>query len=441
MGHPRAPASSARRGRVEGGLAGPRPAPRHPVARAGLAFGLRFALALLPTAVAAAQEGPSVAPGADVVVLFTRDGCGHCARARTWLETLAARRPALTVQFRDVVRDPSALAALEREARAEGLEVVAVPAVLARGRLFVGFDRQDTTDRRIEAWLDGEAPADGATAPGCSAEAGALCASPPESAAAAHSTPAPPPPVLELPWLGEVRPEPLGLPLFTVVLGLLDGFNPCAMWVLLMLLSMLAHLKDRGRMAWIAGTFVLTSALVYYAFMAAWLELYVLVGPSRGLQIGLGIFALGVAALHVKDFFAPQRGPSLSIPASAKPGLLARMRAVLRAEAFPAALVLVAGLAVAVNFVELLCTTRLPALYTQVLAAHALSRPARHAFLALYVLAHMADDLVMVTLGVITLGHRKVQPRGGRWLKLVSGVVLGAIGAALLFAPGWLAWG
>ena len=123
-------------------------------------------------------------------------------------------------------------------------------------------------------------------------------------------------------------PNP-ALPLFTLALGLLDGFNPCAMWVLLFLLSLLVRLQDRRRMAMVAGTFVLASGAVYYAFMAAWLNVFLLVGMTAALRVGLAVLAMLIGLINVKDFFAFRRGVSLSIPASAKPGIYARARAIL----------------------------------------------------------------------------------------------------------------
>lgn len=116
-----------------------------------------------------------------------------------------------------------------------------------------------------------------------------------------------------------------------MLVGLLDGFNPCAMWVLLFLLAMLVNLKSRSRMALIAGTFVLVSGIVYFAFMAAWLTVFMLIGISQPVRILLALASLLVGAINLKDFFAFGRGPSLSIPESAKPGIYKRMRGVLHA--------------------------------------------------------------------------------------------------------------
>lgn len=366
------------------------------------------------------------------VELYGREGCPHCAHAAEYLEELGRRRR-LRVQHYDVTRDRRALAELERIAEEQGISPVAVPMIVIADRVFVGFDASGTTAAAIEAHLDSVHTVSNLAGGTCDLRTNEGCDEAAEAVPDADS--------VRLPWLGTVRASEIGLPLFTIAIGLVDGFNPCAMWVLLFLLSMLVNLRDRFRMAVIAATFVLVSAIVYFAFMAAWLEAYLFLGLSRGVQIVLGVFAVFVATVHVKDFVAFHEGPTLSIPESAKPGIYARVRAILRAEHLGSAMVMVTALAFLVNLVELVCTAGLPALYTQVLASHELGRGEHYGYLGLYTLAYMADDSVMVTIGVVTLGRRKLQERGGRWLKLLSGVVIGLLGLLLLFAPEWLMWG
>lgn len=240
---------------------------------------------------------------------------------------------------------------------------------------------------------------------------------------------------VELPVFGRLSASHLGLPLFTLAIGLIDGFNPCAMWVLLFLLSVLVNLQDRWKIVAVAGTFVLISGLAYFAFMAAWLNVLTFVGLLRPVQVTLALLALAIGAIHIKDFFAFRRGVTLSIPEAAKPGIYARVRRIVTAENLSGAILGAAVLAVLVNLIELLCTAGLPALYTQILALHELSKPQNYLYLALYNLAYMADDLLMVTLVVVTLSRRKVQETHGRWLKLVSGVVIASLGAILLVRP------
>jgi hypothetical protein len=244
---------------------------------------------------------------------------------------------------------------------------------------------------------------------------------------------------VDTPFFGRLSVRALGLPAFTLVLGLLDGLNPCAMWVLLFVLSLLVNLQDRARMALIGGTFVVVSGLVYFAFMAAWLNIFLLIGLSRVTQVMLGIVAVGVGAVNVKDFLAFGRGMSLSIPVAVRPGLYARVRRLIQAKNLTGAFASVIVLAVLVNTIELLCTAGLPAVYTQILALRQLPWWTYYGYLGLYNVAYMLDDSVVLILAVVTLGRHKLQEKEGRWLKLVSGVVMLGLGAVLIAKPAWLA--
>jgi glutaredoxin len=365
---------------------------------------------------------PSSGMADPVVDLFSRPGCPHCEGARRFLAVEAQRRPGLVVRVHDVTNDPAALDRLRRISARAGVTIPGVPTFVIAGRVLVGFDPASTPGR-VRGLLD-----EGSGA----IEMDGLCT------VDAHGCGPPRPRTIRLPWFGEVSSERLGLPLFTIAVGLVDGFNPCATWVLLFLLAMLANLRDRSRMALIAGTFVFVSGLVYLAFMAAWLTVFMAVGVSEPVRLVLAVFAIFVGTLNIKDFFAFGRGPSLSIPDSAKPGFYARVRAVLRAEDLTGALLGVMVIAFLVNLVELLCTAGLPAVYTAVLTSHDLPAWKYYGYLILYVTAYMLDDTILVAIGVITLSKRKLQEKGGRWLKLISGSVVLALGVALLLRPHWL---
>ncbi len=350
-------------------------------------------------------------PPSEELQVFVRPGCPYCEAAKRFLPELQRARPALRIHIRDITADRQALADLQNLADRFGLHPIGVPAFYLRGKLIVGFDSAETTGRELAALLDQSA-------------AQALANGP------AHA--------IQLPLLGPVDLRRLGLPLFTIVLGLLDGFNPCAMWVLLFLLSMLINLSNRKKMFLIGGVFVAVSGLVYFAFMAAWLNIFFLIGMSRLTQLLLGAIALLVGSLNVKDYFAFGAGLSVGIPERAKPHIYRRVRQIIRAENLTGALAAVILLALLVNTVELLCTAGIPAIYTRVLTEQALPGWAYYGYLALYNLAYMADDSLMLAIAVVTLSGQKLQERGGRWLKLLSGMVMLALGLVLLLRPEWL---
>lgn len=369
-----------------------------------LVLSLAFVLFISGTGVHAGEPAPDLE-------VFVRSGCPHCEAAEHFIDQLRRERPSLHIVFHDVAQDPTALQRLKTLAAEHGFANVGVPTFLIGEEVLVGFLSAETTGAEIRARLDKRVQSDRAS------------------------------PVTEsikTTWFGELRVNDMGLPLFTLAIGLLDGFNPCAMWVLLFLLSLLVNLHDRLKMALIAGTFVAVSGLLYFAFMAAWLNVFLLVGLSRAVQIGLGGIAIFVGTVHVKDFFGWQQGISLSIPESAKPGFYARARRILQAENLAGAMAGIVVLAGLVNMIELLCTAGFPALYTQILTLQQLPIWQYYGYLGLYNLAYIFDDSLMVTIAVITLGHRKLQERAGRWLKLTSGLVMAGLGSVLLLEPKWL---
>ncbi|MDF1840467.1 MAG: glutaredoxin domain-containing protein [Rubripirellula sp.] len=246
---------------------------------------------------------------------------------------------------------------------------------------------------------------------------------------------------IDVPLLGELRATELGFPLFTFLVGLIDGFTPCAMWILVFLLSVLVNIRDRRKILLIAGTFIFVSGAAYFIFMTAWLNLLILVGIGRRVQIALGVLALLIGVVNVKDFFAFKKGISFSIPESAKPGLYRRVREIIAAKYLTAALTGVVLLAVIVNMVEMICTAGLPALYAQVLTMQEFPAWKNYAFLGLYISAYMLDDTVLLVIVVATLSHRRLQEREGRWLKLLSGLVILALGLVMIFKPEWLQLG
>jgi len=206
-------------------------------------------------------------------------------------------------------------------------------------------------------------------------------------------------------------------------------------FVLLFLLSLLVNTRSRRRMLFIGGVFVFFSGAIYFLFMAAWLNLFLLAGVQEVFTLAAGAVAVAMAFINIKDFFMPGRGVSLSIPEAKKPGLFQRMRKLLQADNLPALTLGTVTLAVAANSYELLCTSGLPMVYTRVLTLEGLSGADYYLYLLLYNLIYVIPLLTIVLLFSLSLGRRKLQPKEGRLLKLLSGSMMLGLGAGLLLAP------
>jgi glutaredoxin len=356
---------------------------------------------------------------------FVREGCPHCAQAETFLAALQKERPGLQVDIRDVQKEPAAMERLQALVREHGGGVARVPAVFVGGQLITGYSADAHTDNLIRAALAGQHAAPAASAAGtCDADEGLSCKFDPKTAE---------PEKFELEMFGRtISLEDVGLPLFAFAMGLLDGFNPCSMWVLLLMISILAPLNDRKRMLAIAGTFVLVEGIAYFLFMAAWLNLFLAVGVSRASQWIVAGIAIVAGLINLKDFFAFGRGISLSIPERAKPGIYTRMRALLHAPTLWAAVVGAAVLAVLVQMVEFMCTSGFPALFTRILTLRVLDTASYYGYMLLYMAAYMLDDIIVLGAGVILLSRQRLQEKQGRWLKAISGLVMVGLGVYLI---------
>lgn len=351
---------------------------------------------------------------------FWSSRCPHCLEAQPFVEELAARYPWLSLESNEV------FAVLENRERfiamaaLLGQQARSVPTFMVCGRMYVGWGGVDTGG----SFLDGKVRE-------CYSRVyGTTAMSPPAAQAESSEVPA-----LDLPVFGRLDAQQLSLPLLTLVLAGMDAFNPCAFFVLLFLLSMLVHMRDRRMMLMVGGVFVAVSGLVYFAFMAAWLNLFLVFGEMRLVTLAAGIVAVTIALINIKDYVWFRRGVSLTLSETQKQKLARRSGALLNYSSVPALLLSTVLLAAVANTYELLCTAGFPMVYTRILTLNGLSTTGHYLYLALYNLIYVIPLLLIVLLFVATLGSRRLKESEGRILKLLSGLMMLALGLLLLLAP------
>lgn len=243
---------------------------------------------------------------------------------------------------------------------------------------------------------------------------------------------------IDLPVIGRTDASKVSLPVLTVILGGVDGFNPCAFFVLFFLLSLLIHAHSRGKMLLIGGIFVVASGGIYFLFMSAWLNLFLLTGRIVLITNIAGLVALLAAGINIKDFFMFGKGFSLVIPERYKPRLFTRMRGLISSTSVFSMVVGSAVLAVSSNAYELLCTAGFPMVFTRVLTLNRLTMPEYYLYLAFYCAVYVVPLMTIVLIFTLTLGARKLSEWQGRVLKLVSGTMMLSMGLVLLIDPSFL---
>jgi thiol-disulfide isomerase/thioredoxin len=377
------------------------------------------------------------------VYLFWAIGCPHCDREIDFLKRLEAEELRLRVHYLEVSRDAANQRAFTAVVERFVPDDPAVPITLVGNRAMVGY----ATDESSGAELRREIAR--CLASGCPDVVGPLLARASGGGSADTTTAGRAgegaermiSPAITVPFLGEVRTADFSLPVLTIVLGAIDGFNPCAMWVLVFLIGLLLGMEDRFRM-WVLGTaFIAGSALVYFLFMAAWLNFLLFIGAVIWVRAAVGLVALGGGFYYLREYFQnPDAACKVTAP-QARRRVFESLRKLATESRFWLALAGIVALAFAVNLVELLCSAGIPAVYTQVLALSNLPAWQYYAYLLLYILVFMLDDLFVFVVAMRTLQVTGVTTRYVRFSHLAGGVVLLAIGALLLLRPEWLMFG
>jgi hypothetical protein len=212
------------------------------------------------------------------------------------------------------------------------------------------------------------------------------------------------------------------------------------MWVLVFLIGLLVGMRDPVRMWSYGAAFLLTSAAVYFAFMAAWLNLVLLLGTLAWIRAAVGVFALVAGSYYLREFVRnPDAACAVTSPGERR-RVMERLKGAVAEQSFLLAIAGIMALAGAVNLIELLCSAGIPAVYTQVLALSDLPATAYYGYLMLYIAIFMLDDAVVFVTAMLTLRATGLAATYSRYSHLVGGTVLFAVGLLLVFRPEWLAF-
>ncbi len=390
-----------------------------------------FVLALLAGLLAAsmARAGPEL-----IVHVFWQQGCPYCEGAKADLQAIAAGNAEVQLSSYELGTDIKTGQIYEAALSHFGYEQAAVPLVVIGERSFLGYFEGGHSAKQY-----GEA-VNTCLQSGCRdilAEVMSanrkVAQSVPSNGGAARTNLLPE--AIEVPILGSIQLANLSLVALTILLAGVDGFNPCAMWVLVFLIGLLLGLKDEKRM-WILGAaFLGATAIMYFAVMTAWLNVFLFLGALAWIRVLVSLLAIGGGFYFLREYWTKPE----SVCHVTSPGRRQKIMAAFRATVQQNRLVLsIAGimtLAVLVNFIELLCSAGIPAVYTQILAMNNLPVAISYFYVGLYVAVFMVDDIAIFITAMTALRVSGLTGSYARYSHLIGGVVLLMIGAIMLLRP------
>lgn len=342
------------------------------------------------------------------LVLFWGDGCPHCEAERAFLEELQADHPALVIRQYEVWGDAANLQLFVETAAAAGVEAQAVPTTFIGDRVWIGFS--SVTGDEIRTVVD-------------SALRGEVI----ESSDAR---------LVDVPLVGDVDLGGRSMLVSTVIIGFVDGVNPCSLWVLSILLALVLHSGSRRRVALVGAVFLLVTSAMYGLYIAGAYTALSYVQFLPWIQRSVALIAIVLGLLQLKDGFGIAGGPSLGVSEHARPGMYQRMRGLAVVDRPIAALLgATAALAVGVSLIETPCTLGLPILWTNLLTENDVPFTGAAVLFVVYLAVFLLDELIVFVAVVATMQALKVQERHGRALKVVSGMVMITLAGVMLTSP------
>ena len=238
-----------------------------------------------------------------------------------------------------------------------------------------------------------------------------------------------------------INPAKLSLPVLSIILGAIDGFNPCAMWILIFLISMLFNMENKKKMWCLGLIFLTTSALVYLMFMFAWLGITTtLLTKVSWFRILIATIALLGSFINLRSFYnSIRKGSGCEVVNDKKrKKIFGNIKKITTEKKFILSVIGIIILAASVNVIELACSAGIPVLFTNVLALNQLTTFETSIYIFIYILFFLIDDIIVFVIAMLTLNIKAISTKYTKYSHLIGGILMLIIGLLMLFKPSWL---
>ncbi|MDD2766802.1 MAG: glutaredoxin [Candidatus Moranbacteria bacterium] len=382
-----------------------------------------------------ASETSSVAEGKVLIEMFERQDCAHCQKEKVYLEKLQEQRDDIEVRFLDIeTKDGKNL--YDRFTEAQQLSK-ATPITVIGVTVLQGFDTEETTGVRIEKLIKANKGTDlvgiEGLLSGISSDAtekvgeiceGDVCVLPAEE-----------PFFVTLPFTNKTLDVmQYSLPVLSGVLGLIDGFNPCAMWVLVTFLLVLVQMGSRRRMWTVAGLFIIAEAVMYYLILNIWFTTWDFVGLDRFITPIVGIVSIGGGLFFLYEWHKSD-GTCQVVNLEGRVKISGRIKK-LASEPFTWLTAIgVIALAFSVNVIEFACSIGIPQAFTKIIQMNDLNFLQTQWYMALYILFYMVDDFLVFGLALWGFEKLHLTQAYSKWSNLIGGILMLILGYLLIFHP------
>ncbi len=342
--------------------------------------------------------------------LFHGRDCPHCAEEKVWLEEIKDKyKDSVNFYYYEVWYDETNAKLMDQVLKEFGIKKSGVPLTIIGEKYYIGYSK--TTASSIENVIKNYLVND-------------------EEETEEK---------IVLPIIGEVDIKSVSIPLVAVILGFIDGFNPCAMWILLFLINLLFGISDKKK-AWILGlTFLFISGLVYFLSMLG-INLILGIATINWMKIIIAVFILIAGLFNLKKYFKIRKQESgcMVVDDKKRKGLIKKMGKIINSRTFGLAMIGIIILAASVNLIEMACSLGFPLVFNEILTVNNITGITRIIYLLIYIFFYMIDDIVVFSISMITLEATGITNKYNKLCTLISAIIMIIMGLLLIFKPDWL---
>lgn len=366
-------------------------------------------------------------PNEDSLVLFYSTRCSHCKDAREFLDEIGEDYPEFKVEHLDIAKNTELVKEYYDEYSVPQNMYGMVPIFFLNDKHILGFSesiKKELAERIVTSCQEYNQQQE-------EENKESICEEGAENK-------------VEVPIFGKIDLSNFGPLALSIVLGVLDGFNACAMVALGFLLTILIATGTRKRVFWIGGTFILVSGLVYYFFIAAWFNIVSFFWDYKAIvNTVISIIVIASAIFLLRDYakgvvckLCKIDPNSNNFLAKTERKLFSKLNHILSEKRSLVAMILgVAVVAVGINTIELSCSFALPMVFTGILKNWNISGSPYYLYLLIYVVFYMLDDFIIFMIAVITLKKVDESSKYFKAIKLISGILLLVLGIIMLIKP------
>lgn len=336
---------------------------------------------------------------------FYKDDCQYCEQEEVWLDDFEKNESVIVRKYN--IGNPEDFLIFEEYLDKHDFNIPSVPFLVYNDQAFMGFTDYDTFINKTTL-----------------NENSLICEidKPCED---------------ETLLLGFINPKKLSMPVLASVLGLIDGFNPCAMWVLIILLSFLIQFKDRRKMAYLGTLFIAVTGIMYYFIISSWVNVRPLINSIASFQIFLALVLLIVGVYSLYNNLNKKTG--CHVEASEKRNtIIKRISKIVSSGSMLYSIFAILLLAVTVNLIELTCSLGIPVMFTEILTLNKVRGASFQFYLLIYILFFILDDLIIFGIALYTFKIKGISNRFTKVIQNVGSILLIIFALIMLFKPSLL---